>query len=111
LIWTELTQRTFATCGAEASEAEGLVNFLAGTEGSSVAALLYEVEDGWRVSLRSLDDGVDVARIAAEFGGGGHPRAAGCNVGPSDDEKRRFIERVAELAGTSAEVPPLHGRA
>jgi phosphoesterase RecJ-like protein len=110
LIWTELTKRTFIKCGAEASEAEGLVNFLAGTEGSLVAALLYEVDDGWRVSLRSLNDDVDVARIAAEFGGGGHPRAAGCLVGPSAEEKARFLARVAELAGESAGAPPGDGR-
>ena len=98
LIWTELTQETLERCGASASEAEGMVNFLVGTEGSGAAALLYANEKGWRVSMRSLPDGVDVAQIAAEFGGGGHPRAAGVQIEGGEDEKRAFVERVGKLA-------------
>jgi phosphoesterase RecJ-like protein len=98
LIWTEVTQGALAECGAKPSEAEGLVNFLAGTEGSRAAAILYEVSGGWRVSLRSLASDVDVAAIASEFGGGGHPRAAGCQVSGGQTEKQAFLERVAELS-------------
>ena len=104
LIWTELTDEIFDTCHAARSEAEGLVNFLTGTEGSRAAAILYQDETGWRVSLRSLDD-VDVAQIAAVFGGGGHPRAAGCQVVGGEAEKRAFLEKVAELA--AAKEPQL----
>lgn len=97
LIWTELTQETLERCGASASEAEGMVNFLVGTEGSGAAAILYANEKGWRVSMRSLPDGVDVSQIAAEFGGGGHPRAAGVQIEGGEDEKRAFVERVGTL--------------
>jgi phosphoesterase RecJ-like protein len=103
LIWTEITKAALAECGAKPAEAEGLVNFLAGTEGSRAAAILYEVGDGWRVSLRSLPTDVDVAAIASEFGGGGHPRAAGCQVTGGETEKRAFLERVAELSKVSWE--------
>ena len=67
--------RRFQHCGAEMVEAEGIVNFLSGTQGSRVAVILYQDEDerGWRVSLRGLEKNLDVAAIAAEFGGGGHP--------------------------------------
>jgi bifunctional oligoribonuclease and PAP phosphatase NrnA len=101
LIWTEVTPEALAECGAKPSEAEGLVNFLAGTEGSRAAAILYAVSGGWRVSLRSLPSDVDVAAIASEFGGGGHPRAAGCTVNGGEAEKRTFLERVAELSKLS----------
>lgn len=97
LIWTEVTNGDLSRCEAEASEAEGLVNFLVGTEGSRAAAILYESEGGWRVSMRSLPTDVDVAAIASEFGGGGHPRAAGVTVHGGEAEKRAFLERVAEL--------------
>lgn len=97
LIWTELTDETFDECGAKSSEAEGMVNFLAGTEGSRAAAILYRNSDGWRISMRSIPDDVDVAAIAAEFGGGGHPRAAGVQIHGGEAEKQRFVERVAEL--------------
>jgi bifunctional oligoribonuclease and PAP phosphatase NrnA len=102
LIWTELTKDTLDRCGADASEAEGLVNFLVGTEGAGAAALLYANDDSWRVSLRSLPNGVDVAQIAAEFGGGGHPRAAGVQLEGGEDEKRAFVERVGKLASGGA---------
>lgn len=95
LIWTEITQDMLKTCQADPSEAEGLVNFLAGTEGSRAAAILYGANDGWRTSLRSLQSDVDVASIAAEFGGGGHPRAAGVQVTGGEDAKRAFLERMA----------------
>jgi phosphoesterase RecJ-like protein len=101
LIWTEVTQEVLSECGAKPSEAEGLVNFLAGTEGSRAAAILYEVGGGWRVSLRSLPSDVDVAAIASEFGGGGHPRAAGCQITGGGAEKLAFLERVAELSKQS----------
>lgn len=109
VIWTELTRQTFDDCGAESLEAEGLVNFLAGTEGSRAAVMLYEVENGRRVSMRSLHDDVDVAAIAAQFGGGGHPRAAGCLIGPTEADRESFLRRVAELAASPAAAAPAHG--
>jgi phosphoesterase RecJ-like protein len=86
-------------------EAEGIVNFLSGTQGSRVAVILYQDEDrqGWRVSLRSLDKNFDVAAIAAHFGGGGHPRAAGAHIEGGEAEKRDFIEKVAELVAAIPE--------
>ena len=97
LIWTELTEETFAECGAQPNEAEGMVNFLAGTEGSRAAAILFANDHGWRISMRSLPVDVDVAAITAEFGGGGHPRAAGVQIEGGEAEKQRFLSRVAEL--------------
>jgi phosphoesterase RecJ-like protein len=104
LIWTEVTEGDLAECNAKRSESEGIVNFLLGTEGTQVAAILYEQEDGWRVSMRSLPP-VDVAAIAAVFGGGGHPRAAGCSLDDGQDAKWAFIDRVNELIANPP-VPP-----
>jgi phosphoesterase RecJ-like protein len=97
LIWTEVAKSDLADCHAAASEAEGLVNFLTGTDGSRAAAILYEIDGGWRISMRSIPRDVDVAAIASEFGGGGHPRAAGCQVLGGEAEKQSFLHRVAEL--------------
>jgi phosphoesterase RecJ-like protein len=98
LIYTELTPEVFDSCGATPVEAEGLVNFLVGTEGSLVAAILYANDRGWRVSMRSIRSDVDVAAISSEFGGGGHPRAAGCTIEGGIAERDAFVQRVAELA-------------
>jgi bifunctional oligoribonuclease and PAP phosphatase NrnA len=101
VIWTEVSKDILSSCSAEPSEAEGLVNFLAGTQGSLVSAILYQTSDGWRTSLRSLKPEVDVAEMAAEFGGGGHPRAAGCQVIGGVAERDAFLERLAVLASTA----------
>jgi len=58
------------------------------------------------VSMRSMLPEVDVAAIAAEFGGGGHPRAAGCSIAGGEPERERFVTRVAELANASIRIPP-----
>ena len=97
LIWTEVNRETLSECGADPSEAEGIVNFLSGTEGSRAAAMLYQNETGYRVSMRSMSDEIDVAAIASVFGGGGHPRAAGCSVEGGPTERDEFLRRVAEL--------------
>jgi bifunctional oligoribonuclease and PAP phosphatase NrnA len=104
LIYAELTPDVFETCGATQVESEGMVNFLLGTEGSLVAAILHRNSDGWRVSMRSMLPEVDVAAIAAEFGGGGHPRAAGCNVLGDVDDRDHFLQRVDELARAAMQV-------
>lgn len=97
LIWTELTQQAFDDCGAQRSEAEGMVNFLVGTEGSRAAAILYATPTGWRVSMRSMTEEIDVAKIAAHFGGGGHPRASGLQIDGDESAKQNFLETVAEM--------------
>jgi phosphoesterase RecJ-like protein len=66
--------------GARLDETEGFVNFASSVDGVLVAALFRELEpQATRVSLRSPGR-VDVARLAAEFGGGGHPNAAGLSL-------------------------------
>jgi bifunctional oligoribonuclease and PAP phosphatase NrnA len=109
IIWTEMTQQGFQQCGAEMVEAEGIVNFLSGTQGSRVAVILYQDEDknGWRVSLRGLEKNLDVAAIAAQFGGGGHPRAAGAHIEGGETEKIAFIQKVTEFVASIPEPDAL----
>lgn len=109
IIWTEMTQEGFQHCGAEGAEAEGIVNFLAGTQGSRVAVILYQDEDrqGWRVSLRGLEKNLDVSAIAAHFGGGGHPLASGAHVEGGEAEKQAFIQKVADLVSAAPAVAPV----
>ncbi|MCX7623108.1 MAG: bifunctional oligoribonuclease/PAP phosphatase NrnA [Thermomicrobium sp.] len=94
VIWTEITPALLEATGATAAEGEGIVNFLTGAEGTLVAILFYEQPEGWRVSLRSADASIDVARICQAFGGGGHPRAAGCRLPPGEASRRDFLDHV-----------------
>jgi bifunctional oligoribonuclease and PAP phosphatase NrnA len=102
LIWTEITAEMLERSGADESEAEGIVNFLAGTEGARAAAMLYRKPDGWRISMRSLGNDVDVSRLAALFDGGGHSRAAGCRLSGDEAERQRFLDTIAREIKVSA---------
>ncbi|MGH2456134.1 MAG: DHH family phosphoesterase [Candidatus Limnocylindria bacterium] len=63
--------------GTRQHDADGVVELLARTRGADVAILFRELPEGTtRVSLRTTET-VDAVRLAAEFGGGGHPRRAG----------------------------------
>jgi phosphoesterase RecJ-like protein len=65
-------------------ESEELVNYPRSIASVRVACLLRERNGQVKVSLRGKGD-VDVQRIAARFGGGGHPNAAGFSVPGSLD--------------------------
>lgn len=97
LIWTCIDRAMLDRTHSAPSEAEGLINFLAGTIGARAAALAYEETNGWRVSLRSVYDDVDVAEIAKTYGGGGHPRAAGLRLPPGREALDTFVEDVGTL--------------
>ncbi|MBI2216845.1 MAG: bifunctional oligoribonuclease/PAP phosphatase NrnA [Candidatus Rokubacteria bacterium] len=60
-------------------EAEDLVNYPRSIASVRVACMLRELGGDVKVSLRGKGD-VDVRRIAAMFGGGGHRNAAGASV-------------------------------
>ena len=69
--------------GVESSDLDGIVDQLRVTEGVEVAIFLHETENHvYKVSMRSKAL-VDVSKVAAYFGGGGHVRAAGCTMSGS----------------------------
>jgi phosphoesterase RecJ-like protein len=75
-------------------EAEDLVNYPRSIASVRVACLLRERDGQVKVSLRGKGD-VNVQRIAARFGGGGHPNAAGASVpGTLDDVTRAVLAAV-----------------
>ena len=61
-------------CGQDV--VDGMINYARGVEGAQVAILMRPGDGQVRVSLRSRG-AVDVARVAEQFGGGGHHNAAG----------------------------------
>lgn len=77
---TYITLDDMKKCRAEVGDHEGIVNVGRNIEGVEVSIFLREVEDNfYRVSMRS-NDYVDVSEVAGVFGGGGHSKAAGCDI-------------------------------
>lgn len=56
-------------------------------QGEPFAACYWDTPAGRVFSLRSTDDGLDVAEIAKQFGGGGHKHAAGFRLGYDDIDR------------------------
>ena len=77
LIYTWIEQADFASSGALPSDSEDLINILLGVAGSEAALILVEQKSGgFKISFRSRCQ-LDCARVAEQFGGGGHKKAAG----------------------------------
>lgn len=75
-----VTRETLNSYGADSKDLEGIVSQLRYTRGVECAVFLHELKpQEFKVSMRS-NGKVDVARAAANFGGGGHVRAAGCTL-------------------------------
>lgn len=98
VAWMWVTRDDMERCGALDEDSEGLVNYALGIAGVEVAAFFREVaNERVRVSIRSKG-AVNVAEIAAEFGGGGHECAAG------------FSTEGPLPAATELVLRELHGR-
>src|SRR6267142_1973218 len=72
-------------------DADGFVNYPLSVGEVEASALFKEYAPGvYRTSLRSKGD-VNVAKIAEQFGGGGHRNAAGCTLKGDWDEIERQV--------------------
>ena len=77
IAYMVLTTEDLKSAGAGMEDLEGVVNYAKNIHGVEAGILFRENSDGTiKVGLRSAS--IDVSRIAAAFGGGGHKRAAGC---------------------------------
>ena len=76
-----LKKADFARTGAESSDSEGLIDHIRAIAPVVVACVFEEIDpELTRISLRSKSAEVNVNDIAAQFGGGGHPAAAGARI-------------------------------
>lgn len=96
VAWSWVTQDDMTATGASLEDCEGVVSYLIGMAGICAAAFLRETPDRtqFRLSLRSKS-GVDVARVAAGFSGGGHRNASGGTVdAPVDMALARIVSAL-----------------
>lgn len=98
-----ITQDMLKQTGTQPEDADGMIHYARRIEDVKVAALIQEHKNGtgksshlnqFHVSLRS-DGTVDVAAIAAVYGGGGHSSAAGFGVETSLANLKTEIINIA----------------
>lgn len=94
-----LKKADYARTGSNPSDSEGLIDHIRAIEPVVIACVFEEAEpDLTRISLRSKSAAVDVNRVAQEFGGGGHPAAAGARIQGTPLSVQRRVIRSLKLA-------------
>ena len=95
----QISQQDFERTGAAYSDTESLINECHRIGTVKASTLFIELKDGRiRCSLRSRGPlTLDVSKIAAKFGGGGHTMAAGTFLpGPLENAKQLILEEVSK---------------
>ena len=92
---THILQSDLTHCNAQPWQTEGLVDMAMMVANVEVSICIVQSVGGkFRASLRGKGK-VDVNKIGAAFGGGGHARAAGCQLdGPADVAVRRLVDAI-----------------
>lgn len=103
-----------AAVGLQWDEVESVIDVVRVTAEAAVAVVFKESRENpgtWTVSLRSREsrigakDGLDVATVAVELGGGGHRHAAGyTTTGSPDEVLAAVLEGLDAVAGTHSVV-------
>jgi phosphoesterase RecJ-like protein len=98
LAWATVSRRMLREADAVMAESEGIIDTLNSIAGLELAILFKEVQDELtKISVRSRG-AVDAAALCAEFGGGGHIRAAGAEIGRPLDETVKLVLAAAKEA-------------
>jgi phosphoesterase RecJ-like protein len=100
IAWTSISDRELDEAGATSEDCEGIVNALISIAGIEAAAFFRELNQSGeiRLSLRSKGS-VDVAKLAEQYGGGGHRNASGVTLPGKLDELERGI--LGQLNGAT----------
>lgn len=95
VAWMTVPPDAFQALNAGPADLEGLVDYPRGVEETEVALLFRRTSSGGtKISLRS-NGPVDVNRLARQFGGGGHVKAAGASL---EEPLTDVIPRVVDAA-------------
>ncbi len=111
VAWLRQSLEMTEAARASDEDSDGFVNYPMSCGDVEATAFLKETAPGiYRTSLRSKGD-VNVARIAEQFGGGGHRNAAGCTLYGDWDEAERGIVLdlidAVERSLNDSQTPPL----
>jgi len=97
IIWSIAKRRDFRRLKGKDEHIDAVADEMRAVQKVLIAILFRETADGMlRVSLRSKG-GVNVARLAGAFGGGGHFDVAGCIVANTPEVKRAILRQAEAL--------------
>jgi len=88
-----LTRGDFRATATNKSDAEDFVDIPRSLDTARVALFFYEGDTATHVSIRTRAP-LDATRLAAQFGGGGHPRAAGCTLNEPPAGAMRAVKKA-----------------
>lgn len=96
VIASSISRREMEEYQVQPKQLDGIVSQLKLTKDVDVSVFAYELEeDVHKFSLRSTE-AVDVSKIASNFGGGGHMRAAGCTLNGKIDTLMQVVLAAVE---------------
>ena len=101
LAYSVATQKDFIETGSEPSDTEDTINRTMAVAGVEAALLFVELPngEGVKVSFRSRSQ-LDVAKLAQQFGGGGHIAAAGALLKkPLEEVISTLLEATEQAMG------------
>ncbi|MCX8062938.1 MAG: DHH family phosphoesterase [Anaerolineales bacterium] len=91
LVWTMITNEDRSEAGYPGKDDADMINLLTAIEDAKISVVFIEQPNGKvKVSWRAVA-GVDVSQVAAEFGGGGHPAAAGAELTGKIEELYKIV--------------------
>ena len=94
ITFTYITKKDMEDVNALSDDHEGLVEVGRDIEGVEVSIFLRQTEKGYKASLRA-NNYVNVSDVALLFNGGGHMRAAGCDMtGDLEQCKEKIVKAV-----------------
>ena len=102
LAMLSVSSKMLSDAGATAEDTEGVVDIARSVTGAKATVFMREMSDGWKLSLRSKDEALDVQQIAAQFGGGGHKMAAGLKIVGTQAQVEAKILKAFEQAFSAA---------
>jgi phosphoesterase RecJ-like protein len=96
LLWTSISDEARQSVGHAGASSGGLANLLANVDEAAMSAVL--VEDGAKVYVGfRCRPPFNVAELALNLGGGGHPLAAGCTLdGPLREAEALVVSMARE---------------
>lgn len=100
VAYMEVTKDMLEKTRADMAKSEGLINYARSIDKVKVAVLFKEdlkEKNKINISFRSKGNGetIDVNKIAATFGGGGHTKASGCIItGSLEEAKKKVLAEV-----------------